>query len=220
MLISGRCLAGLSIALTLAGCTITTYGPPPPAPPSQKHAAKPAPKKAAPHPKAEAPAPELAPRISAPIVFGNGKGGAFRGYAYVIPADTKSLPSFAGMVPFATLFTDSFQIAPQDFSGGFPGALMQEEWFAIRYEGAFAVPSDGSFTFRLASDDGAALYVDGQKLIDNDGQHMVRPMEGKKDLKAGHHKMQLDYFQAKKGLVALVLTMGEAGKDRPLVGAK
>ena len=43
------------------------------------------------------------PRITAPIIFGNGQGGAFIGDAYVIPTGTQRLPNLSDFVPFATL---------------------------------------------------------------------------------------------------------------------
>lgn len=155
-----------------------------------------------------APTTELAPRIKSDIIFGNGRGGAFRGLAYVLPTGTKSLPdSFAKMVPFATLFRDNFDIKPQTFSGGFPGALLQEEWFAIRYEGPFEVSKPGLWGFRVTSDDGAALYVDGVKVVDNDGVHTTRTLSGQRQLTQGRHRLTLEYFQAARGQVALTVEL-------------
>jgi hypothetical protein len=163
---------------------------------------------------------DVTPAITSPIAFGNGTGGAFRGLAYVVPENTTAIPNLSDLVPFATLYTDSFQIRPQPFSGGFPGALAQDSWFAIRYEGNFAVQRDATYLFRLASDDGAVLYVDGQKVVDNDGQHTVKVAQGQKELKTGSHRLRLEYFQAQKGDVALVLSMNEGGQERPVVGTK
>jgi hypothetical protein len=165
-------------------------------------------------------AADLAPRITSPNAFGNGTGGAFKGHAYVIPENTTKMPDFASMIPFATLFTDSFNVQSRSFTGGFPGALVQEDWFAIRYEGSFSLPKDGSYQFKLVSDDGAILYVDGQKVVDNDGKHTSRAITSQRDMKAGAHALRLDYWQAQKGAVALQLFLVEDGKDQLLVGAR
>lgn len=165
-------------------------------------------------------ATEVTPRITAPIIFGNGTGGAFTGYAYVIPETTEKLPDLAQLVPFATLFTDSFNVAPQQFSGGFPGALVQEDWFALRYEGLISLPKDATWTFKVTSDDGAILYIDGAKVVDNDGRHTSKAATGQKELKAGRHQVRLDYFQAAKGPVALTVHVVEDGKDQLLTGVK
>jgi hypothetical protein len=163
---------------------------------------------------------DLAPRITSPIIFGNGTGGAFTGHAYVIPETTDKMPDFAALTPFATLFTDSFNVPSQRFSGGFPGALVQEDYFALRYEGVITIQKDGVQKFKLTSDDGAILYIDGQQVVNNDGRHTVKTATGEKDLKAGRHQLRLDYFQGPKGPVALVVNMVVDGKDTLLVGTK
>ncbi len=209
--------------LLLAGCTFTLKTGSDADP---KQAQKPAGNTAAAKPASTAkpaqtqPAADLAPRISAPTVFGNGTGGAFRGHAYVIPESTTKMPDLGSMIPFATLFTDNFNIRAATFSGGFPGALIQEEWFAIRYEGNFSVPTNATWQFKLESDDGAILYIDGKKVIDNDGLHTAKTAAGQTELKAGTHALRLDYFQAKKGSAALVLNIVQDGKDQILSGQK
>ena len=45
------------------------------------------------------------------------------------------------------------------------------EWFAIDCSGKFWIERPGLYRFRLVSDDGATLYVDGQLIIDNDEVH-------------------------------------------------
>eukprot|EP01052_Picozoa_sp_SAG31_P081865 SAG31_NODE_41826_length_274_cov_0.708571_1_plen_41_part_01 len=39
------------------------------------------------------------------------------------------------------------------------------------------VPTDGSYNFATESDDGSLLYVDGQRVVDNDGLHGTRRAE-------------------------------------------
>lgn len=219
-------------ALAASGCTITMHSSDKPAEPRQT-AASPTRKAARPTYRtgtAARPATrpvstrgasaDLAPRITSPILFGNGTGGAFTGHAYVIPETTERMPDFATLVPFATLFTDSFNVAPQRFAGGFPGALIQEEFFAIRYDGFVSIPKDGRWKFKVTSDDGAILYIDGQAVVTNDGRHAATTATGEKDLRAGRHQVRLDYFQGPKGSVALVVNVVEDGKDRLLVGTK
>ena len=167
-------------------------------------------------PNANVATPAIAPPVSRPIAFGNGNAGAFRGLAYVLAPDTKRIPELSQMTPFATVFTDSFQIRPQPFSGGFPGALMQEDWFAIRYEGLFNVPADGSYMFKLLADHGAALTIDGALVLDDQpggpGTQLTQGFvaQSTTSLKAGTHRLRLDYFQGAKGNVALELFMDPA----------
>jgi hypothetical protein len=166
------------------------------------------------------PAGDTTPRITSSIIFGNGSGGAFQGQAYVIPETTRTMPNFDGLVPFATLFTDSFNISSQPFSGGFPGVLKQDDWFGIRYEGSFFIPNDGQFAFEVTSDDGAILYIDGQQVVDVDGIHAAVTSSGRKELRSGNHRLRLDYFQSSKGKVALSVFVTMSGQKVPLVGVR
>jgi PA14 domain len=152
-----------------------------------------------------APRVDVAPRVSAPTIFGEGTGGAFRGLVYLMPDDVERLPDFSRLTPIGEVFTDHFDIRPQDFHGGFPGFSKEEEWFAIKYEGTIMLPEGGNYRFRLVSDDGSALYVDGTKVIENDGVHGVRSLNGTANLTPGRHQVRLDYFQGNRGPVALQL---------------
>jgi hypothetical protein len=164
------------------------------------------------------PSADLAPVITSNIAFGGPTKKAFKGHAYVLPLTTTTLPNLSTMVPFVTLYTDRFNIQSQEFAGGFPGGLAQEEWFAIQYQGSFELPTDANWTFKLVSDDGAVLYVDGERLIDNNGVHTERSATGQKSLRAGVHALRLDYFQAQKGKVALQLYTVLNGEERVLIG--
>jgi PA14 domain-containing protein len=152
-----------------------------------------------------APRVDVAPRVSAPTIFGEGTGGAFRGLVYLMPDDVERLPDFSRLTPVGEVFTDHFDVRPQDFHGGFPGFSKEEEWFAIKYEGTVMLPEGGMYRFRLVSDDGSALYLDGTKVIENDGVHGVRSVNGTANLSPGRHQLRLDYFQGNKGPVALQL---------------
>ncbi len=67
--------------------------------------------------------------------------------------------------------------------------------FAARYTGALNVAESGSYTFYLTSDDGSALYIDGQRVIDNDGAHATQERAVTLQLDAGSHDIQILYFE-------------------------
>lgn len=209
----------------LTGCTIYTYNNKP-VPQKTKAGAAKTPASGgvvAKNPKAGKGgkvAPSDVPTVTSSTAFGSSSVAAFRGLAYVIPEGTTKIPNFDDLLPFGQLYTDQFAVASQNFSGGFPGALLQDEWFAIRYTGSILAPASTKWTFKLVSDDGAILYIDGKKVIDNDGVHAEKTATGDIDLEAGKHTLQLDYFQEKKGTVALQLFAVVAGKDVPVTGAR
>lgn len=212
----------LALSFGATGCTIYTYSETP-------HSKKPGKAKPAGTTKPTSRVPRRpgagadtadVPTVTSKTIFGGGAAGAFHGYAYVIPEGTTRLPNFDDLVPFAQLYTDQFDVPTQTFTGGFPGALLQDEWFAIRYTGKFLAPIKGNWRFRLNTDDGANLYIDGKKVLDIDGVHTSRGDVANVDLEAGQHTLQLDYFQEKKGLVTLQLYTVIGDKEVPLVGVR
>jgi hypothetical protein len=127
------------------------------------------------------------------------------GKIYKIHRNTKRLPDFARLKPIGTIYTDSLNVPPQDFKGGFPGVTKRFEWFAIDYSGRFWIEAPGLYRFALLSDDGSRLYVDGQLVIDNDGQHPPEEREQAVYLSHGVHTLRVAYFQGPRFQVALVL---------------
>ena len=67
--------------------------------------------------------------------------------------------------------------------------------FAARYRGVFTVDAPGNHEFHVLSDDGAALYIDGQLVVNNDGVHPPRAMDGTVNLATGDHAIELRYFE-------------------------
>jgi hypothetical protein len=67
--------------------------------------------------------------------------------------------------------------------------------FAARYTGALVVETAGRYTLYLTSDDGSALYLDGARVIDNDGLHGNVTRQVTLDLSAGRHALEVLYFE-------------------------
>ena len=95
--------------------------------------------------------------------------GGLRGEVYRIRRNTNRLPDFQRLKRMGMIYTAELNVPPQDFRQGFPGVTKRFEWFAIDYSGRFWIEKPGTYQFALTSDDGAALYIDDAKLIDNDG---------------------------------------------------
>lgn len=71
--------------------------------------------------------------------------------------------------------------------------------FALRFDGFFRVERDGEYTFTTESDDGSLLWINGQKVVDNDGFHATKGESGKLILKAGLHQVVVGFFQGGGG---------------------
>ncbi|WP_435843907.1 ricin-type beta-trefoil lectin domain protein [Streptomyces fructofermentans] len=61
------------------------------------------------------------------------------------------------------------------------------------------VPTAGTYTFRLTTDDGSRLLVDDQVIINHDGLHGADPKDGNVVLTAGHHSIRIDHFERNGG---------------------
>ena len=69
----------------------------------------------------------------------------------------------------------------------------KNEGFALRFTGMLQVPESGRYEFRVESDDGSRVYIDGKQLIDNDGSHGMVEKRGSIRLGAGTHKYVVTY---------------------------
>jgi hypothetical protein len=87
--------------------------------------------------------------------------------------------------PVSTGVVDKFEI----------GKARQKKNFAFVFNGYLNVPEDDVYTLYLNSNDGGVLFVDGFKMIDNDGAHGALEKKVKVSLKKGFHPVSLRYFQ-------------------------
>ncbi len=96
-----------------------------------------------------------------------------------------SLPDFASLTPVAT-----GRVA---VVGGV--TPRRENHYAVRYNGFFAAPAEGIYTFHTISDDGSRLWVGGKLVVDNDGAHAPRRREGRIALQPGNHALRIEHCQ-------------------------
>lgn len=130
--------------------------------------------------------------------------GLLRGAVYNIPTTTGRIPDFDALTPVASVCTTKLDALARPNFQGFPGVKERLEWFAIDYRGTFKVDVPGDYKFRLTSDDGSALYIDGNSLINMDGLHGASQQEVPINLTEGPHKIRVSYFQG-AGDTALIL---------------
>ncbi|MFI7275004.1 ricin-type beta-trefoil lectin domain protein [Streptomyces sp. NPDC049879] len=67
--------------------------------------------------------------------------------------------------------------------------------FVSQVIGNINISQAGTYTFRLISDDGSRLLIDGQEVIDHDGLHSATPKDGSVALTSGYHALHIDYFE-------------------------
>lgn len=140
-------------------------------------------------------------------VFGTGTVDAtgWKGNFYNLNPNTTKLPTLANVTPNGVLFAKELNVPAKAMSGGFPGIdASRNVDFAIRWEAPLVVDTESDYTFRLLSDDGAIMTIDGTPIVDNDGAHGPTEKSGPVHLVKGTHAIAVDYFQA-TGPVALQL---------------
>jgi lysophospholipase L1-like esterase len=84
------------------------------------------------------------------------------------------------------------------------------ETFRARWTGYLVVPRSGTYTFATSSDDGSAVAIDGERVVDNTGEHGLLTKTGQIQLQRGSHLVLIDYSQA-GGLYALTWSWGRDG---------
>jgi len=74
-----------------------------------------------------------------------------------------------------------------------------EDHFGYIFQGYIDIPADGLWYFALSSDDGSVLYVDGERVVDNDGSHSAFMTTGLIPLRKGLHAFSLPYLEDYEG---------------------
>jgi uncharacterized membrane protein len=121
---------------------------------------------------------------------------------FSFPNGVSSLPDLTGRTPDVTRIES--QLNYPNVTGNWPGLDSRFDTnFAALYTGTLNVVAPGSYTLYLNSDDGSELTLDGQRIIDNDGDHAMQEVSDTLNLTAGSHTLQVEYFQngGGKGLV-------------------
>lgn len=79
---------------------------------------------------------------------------------------------------------------------------------AVVFQGFINLKQDGLYTFSTLSDDGSKLYIDGNQIVDNDGDHGVQERQGAVTLTKGKHSIKVEYFNAGGGYFLNCLISG------------
>ena len=155
-----------------------------------------------------------APTVARAFAFGRASPGPFRGVACFILPGVLRIADVHGCAPVAVFYTDVFDVSERQQAEGFPGISDRSTWFMIEYQGAFTVGQDGTYAFRLHSDDGSYLFIDGTLVIENDGKHKPESRSGSIALRSGPHQLRLLYAQTtdRMALQLFVRTPGARGE--------
>ena len=77
--------------------------------------------------------------------------------------------------------------------------------YALAFKGYINIISPGTYTFYTSSDDGSTLYINGTKVVNNDGPHGTTQVSGTYTFtQAGRYPFEVDYFQQGGGVALTV----------------
>lgn len=124
---------------------------------------------------------------------------------YQLENGAKKLPDYSQLTSLKKICLKQIDITTREFDEGFPGVNDLKEWFSLNFNFKVNVEKAGEYTFIINSDDGSKLFIDGQLVIDHDGQHSPQEKDGKVTLTAGSHIFNLQYFQGPANKIALEL---------------
>jgi hypothetical protein len=90
--------------------------------------------------------------------------------------------------------------------------------YGMVFSGYIKVSEDGIYKFYTRSDDGSALYIDGKKVVDNDGEHTPTEKSGKVPLAKGLHEIRVEYFQSSQGQSLGLVCETQTSRKRRIPG--
>jgi len=109
---------------------------------------------------------------------------------------------------------DQLKPASKGTTSGFDVQLGKaKDHFGIVFTGFWDVPTDGEYRFKLTSDDGSRLIIDGNTIVDNDGIHGMNSVEKAVSMTAGTHKVRVEFFEYQGGEDLRVVVNGNGLKE-------
>ena len=130
-------------------------------------------------------------------------------FAYSVYAGTWSaLPNFNSLSPVATGTSPVIDLSVTTRTAN----------FGIQFTGTLTVPQAGTYLFSTRSDEGSDLRIDSTTVVNNDGLHTSREIEGTIALTAGTHSLRVRYFE-RTGAQALQVNYAPPGGGKRAIPA-
>lgn len=125
----------------------------------------------------------------------------------------QTLPDFDQLEPYLSEIVPDIDYPSTN--GNFAGSGLNDD-FGCVFRGFIEVPTSGWYTLYTNSDDGSALYIGEQQVVENDGLHGMRERSGTIALQAGRHAIRVEFFERGGGAGCIVSIEGD-GLDKQVV---
>lgn len=100
-----------------------------------------------------------------------------------------------------------------DWGDGSPSPALPADSFSVRWTGTITAPKDGPYSFRVISDDGVRLYLNGNVIINDWVDHAVVPRDTTIEMKAGVPvAIRLEYYE-NTGAASIKLGWGSLSEE-------
>ena len=114
------------------------------------------------------------------------------GVAYYALEPVSFLPDFSALESFSGEVVEEIEYASTN--GAFMGSGLADDVGAL-FVGWVEIPFAGQWRFSTDSDDGSALFIGDQRIVDNDGTHPMQERTGVIGLEAGVHAIRVEFFE-------------------------
>ncbi|RDY60286.1 nucleotide pyrophosphatase [Flagellimonas nanhaiensis] len=105
----------------------------------------------------------------------------------------EELPNFSTLEPVQQGFVTEFSHKQLIIDAA------KEDQIALILESYLEIDETSTYGFFTNSDDGSKLYVNGELVVDNDGNHGVRERGGRMDLEKGRHLIRVEFYNGGGG---------------------
>ena len=110
------------------------------------------------------------------------------------------LPDFDQLKPKSTGISNGFELALGD----------KQDGYGIVFTGYWTTAKSAKYKFRLGSDDGSRLIIDGKTIVTNDNLHGLEFREANDvSIQAGLHEVRVEFFEGSGGEALQVEVYGE-----------
>ncbi len=112
----------------------------------------------------------------------------------------EQLPDFDQLKPKSTGISNGFDLLVGD----------KKDNFGVVYTGYWITTKNAKYKFRLGSDDGSRLIIDGQTIVTNDGIHGMQFKEANQvRITSGTHEVRIEFFDKGGGKELEVQVFGD-----------
>jgi len=130
------------------------------------------------------------------VDFGNNSSDA----SNIVTASTNIVGLFYQHTPGSWSSLDSIDWNQVEYTGFINNFSLrnktQEDYFNFRFDGFLHIDASGDYKFRISSDDGSRLRIDGNLIADNNDIHDMKSVESETlALSSGAHRITVDFFE-------------------------